>query len=384
MIKLLQKLFIKTTDDKKTVRRKTGIICSGFGILLNIILFIIKYIAGALTLSITITADAFNNLSDAGSSLIALMGFKFADIKPDKRHPFGHGRIEYLSGLGISVAIIILSLKLGYSSIKKIIFPEPLETSITAFIILGICILVKIYMYIYNHNIDKELNSASIRASAIDSLSDAFATAIVMISMIVSIFTKVNIDGYTGVLVALLIMYAGINSAKDTIAPLLGTTPDKEFVDNICDIVMKYEKVKGIHDLVVHDYGPNRQIISLHAEIDGNENIYEIHDMIDKIENDLYNELGCMATIHMDPVDLSDTNLIEMKYDVANLLKKIDEKITIHDFRIVSQNNHNKLIFDIVVPFEIKLSDDEIKKEAQKLIREKYKNYYAVIHIDKN
>ena len=384
MIKLLQKIFIKNTDDKKTVRRKTGIICSGFGIFLNIVLFIIKYIAGVLTSSITITADAFNSLSDAGSSLIALMGFKFADIKPDKRHPFGHGRIEYLSGLGISVAIIILAIKLGYSSVKKIIFPEAIETSITAFIILGICILVKIYMYIYNHNIDKELNSASIRASAIDSLSDAFATCIVMISMIVSIFTKINIDGYTGVLVALLIMYAGINSAKDTLAPLLGTNPNKEFVDSICDIVMKYDKIKGIHDLVVHDYGPNRQIISLHAEIDGNNNIYEVHNMIDKIERDLYNELGCVATIHMDPVDFSDEQLMEMKYNVAKILKQIDEKITIHDFRVVSQNKYDKLIFDIVVPFDLKLSDDEIKEKAQKLVSEKYKNCSLVIHIDKN
>lgn len=384
MLTLLQKLFIKDNGDANVKRRKIGMLCSGYGIFLNILLFIGKYFAGVISSSIAITADAFNNLSDAGSSLISLIGFKFAGMKPDPKHPFGHGRIEYLSGLGISVAILVVAFELFRSSLDKILHPESVDTSYLAMGILVVSIIVKFYMFFYNKRIGTKIDSAGMKATAMDSISDTIATFVVLISMIVTKLTGVNIDGYTGILVALFIFYAGFTSAKDTLAPLLGTTPDKEFVDQINDIVMGYDKVHGIHDLVVHDYGPGRQFISLHAEVDGRDDIYEIHDEIDRIERDLYEKLGCEATIHMDPIQLGDERVTQLRSETAILMKNIHKDVTIHDFRVVPGTTHTTLIFDIVIPFEVKMTDDEIRETVQKLVSEKRDNYFTVIQIDRN
>ncbi|MBQ0098886.1 MAG: cation transporter [Oscillospiraceae bacterium] len=384
MLTLLQKLFIKDNGDANVKRRKIGMLCSGYGIFLNILLFIGKYFAGVISSSIAITADAFNNLSDAGSSLISLIGFKFAGMKPDPKHPFGHGRIEYLSGLGISVAILVVAFELFRSSLDKILHPESVDTSYLAMGILVVSIIVKFYMFFYNRRIGTKIDSAGMKATAMDSISDTIATFVVLISMIITKFTGVNIDGYTGILVALFIFYAGFTSAKDTLAPLLGTTPDKEFVDQINDIVMGYDKVHGIHDLVVHDYGPGRQFISLHAEVDGRDDIYEIHDEIDRIERDLYEKLGCEATIHMDPIQLGDERVTQLRSETAILMKNIHIDVTIHDFRVVPGTTHTNLIFDIVIPFEVKMTDDEIREKVQKLVSEKRDNYFTVIQIDRN
>lgn len=384
MISLLRKLFIKNTDDEGKSRRALGVLCSGVGIFLNILLFAFKYFAGVISSSIAITADAFNNLSDAGSSFISLIGFKFAGMKPDTKHPFGHGRIEYLSGLGISVAIIVVAFELFTTSIDKIFNPQAVDTSLLAMIILIASICVKLYMFFYNNSIGKKINSAGMKATAMDCITDSVATFVVLLSMIFTKFTGINIDGYCGILVSLFIMYAGINSAKETLAPLLGTKPDEELVNTVHSLVMSYDIVQGIHDMVVHDYGPGRQIISLHAEVDGSLDIYEIHDAIDTIEKDLYDKLSIETTIHMDPIDIHNESTRQTKDEVIRLITQLHKDATIHDFRMVPGSTHTNLIFDVVVPFEIKMSDKEIKEKIQQLVSDRWENYFVVLTIDRS
>lgn len=384
MISLLKKLFIKNTSDEAKNRRALGVLCSSVGILLNILLFGIKYFAGVISNSIAITADAFNNLSDAGSSFISLIGFKFAGMKPDTKHPFGHGRIEYLSGLGISIAIIVVAFELFTTSLDKILNPQDMDSSLLAMSILVISICVKLYMFFYNRSIGKKINSAGMKATAMDCISDSVATLVVLLSMIFTRFTGINIDGYCGILVSLFIFYAGINSAKETLAPLLGTKPDEELVEKVYSLVMSYDKVHGIHDMVVHDYGPGRQLISLHAEVDGTEDIYEIHDVIDTIEKDLFEKLSVETTIHMDPIDIHNESTRETRDEISKLITKLHREATIHDFRMVPGTTHTNLIFDIVVPFELKMSDDEIKEKVQRIVKERWDNYFVVLTIDRS
>lgn len=384
MISLLKKLFIKKGKSDTEERRALGVLCSCVGIFLNILLFAFKYLAGVISSSIAITADAFNNLSDAGSSFISLIGFKFAGMKPDTKHPFGHGRIEYLSGLGISIAIIVVAVELFTTSVEKIITPQEVESSILAMVILLASICVKLYMFFYNRSIGKKINSAGMKATAMDCITDSVATAVVLLSMLFSRFTGINIDGYCGILVSLFILYAGITSAKETLAPLLGTKPDEELVNKVYSIVMSYDKIHGIHDMVVHDYGPGRQLISLHAEVDGTEDIYEIHDVIDTIEKDLYDKLSVETTIHMDPIDIHNEETKQTREELAELITQLHKDATIHDFRMVPGKTHTNLIFDVVVPFEIKLSNDEIKDTVQKIVSTRWQNYFTVITIDRS
>lgn len=384
MIKLLKKIFIKGDKDEASQRRALGVLCSGYGIFLNILLFALKFFAGAISKSIAITADAFNNLSDAGSSLISLIGFKFAGMKPDPEHPFGHGRIEYLSGLGISVAIIFVAFELFTSSIRKIFNPQEVDTSLIAIIILIVSICVKVYMFCYNRAIGKQINSAGMKATAMDSLTDSVATFVVLLSMLFTRFTSINIDGYCGVLVSLFIFYAGFTSAKDTIEPLLGAKPDEELVEKIERMVLSYDIVLGIHDMIVHDYGPGRQIVSLHAEVDGTQDIYVIHDVIDNIEKDIYNKLNIEVTIHMDPIDIHNEQTNQTRVEVAALIKELHKNATIHDFRMVPGNTHTNLIFDVVVPYEISMTDEQIKEKVQQLVSKQWENYFVVLTIDKS
>lgn len=384
MISLLKKLFIKDSYDDSRKRRALGVLCSSVGIFLNIVLFAIKYLAGVISNSIAITADAFNNLSDAGSSFISLIGFKFAGMKPDPEHPFGHGRIEYLSGLGISIAIIVVAFELFTTSLDKIFNPQNIDTSYLAMGILIVSICVKLYMFFYNHKIGKDINSAGMKATAMDCVTDSVATAVVLLSMIFTMITEINIDGYCGILVSLFIFYAGFNSAKETLSPLLGAKPDKELVDKVHSIVLSYDKVHGIHDMVVHDYGPGRQLISLHAEIDGSEDIYEIHDVIDTIEKDLYEQLSVETTIHMDPIDIHNESTKKTREQVAQLITQLDKQATIHDFRMVPGPTHTNLIFDVVVPHNIKLDDKQIKEKVQQIISDNYENHFVVLTIDRS
>lgn len=384
MISLLAKLFIKdytnVTDSK--VREAYGVLCGGMGIALNILLFLGKFLAGTLSGSIAITADAFNNLSDAGSSFITLIGFKLGSQKPDPEHPFGHGRMEYLSGLAVAVLIIVMAVELFKSSFDKILHPEVLECSAVIVLILIASIAVKIYMAIYNHSVGRKIQSAAMGATAKDSMSDTVATTVVLIATLVGAIWGVPIDGYCGVLVSILIFMAGFGAIKDTVGPLLGTAPEKEFVDKIEEIVMSHDIVKGMHDLVVHDYGPGRVMISLHAEVPHTEDILVIHDEIDNIEEELGDKLNCEAVIHMDPIIVDDEKVNEVKEYVCKIVHQVGEELNFHDFRMVSGNSHTNLIFDVVIPFKYKMSDEVIKKAIQEAIWVNYPRYNAVIHID--
>ena len=384
MISLLAKLFIKdytnVTDSK--VREAYGVLCGGMGIALNILLFLGKFLAGTLSGSIAITADAFNNLSDAGSSFITLIGFKLGSQKPDPEHPFGHGRMEYLSGLAVAVLIIVMAVELFKSSFDKILHPEVLECSAVIVLILIASIAVKIYMAIYNHSVGRKIQSAAMGATAKDSMSDTVATTVVLIATLVGAIWGVPIDGYCGVLVSILIFMAGFGAIKDTVGPLLGTAPEKEFVDKIEEIVMSHDIVKGMHDLVVHDYGPGRVMISLHAEVPHTEDILVIHDEIDNIEEELGDKLNCEAVIHMDPIIVDDEKVNEVKEYVCKIVHQVGEELNFHDFRMVSGNSHTNLIFDVVVPFKYKMSDEVIKKAIKEAIWVNYPRYNAVIHID--
>ena len=384
MIKLLTKIFIKDSENvtNAAVRRAYGTLCGVYGIFLNLLLFAGKYFAGVISGSVAITADAFNNLSDAGSSIITLLGFAIAGKKPDPDHPFGHGRAEYLAGLVLSAIIILMGFELAKTSFDKILHPEPLTAGVLPAVILLCSILVKFYMCLYNRSVGKKISSAAMQATAADSLSDSIATAVVLLSMGVSYFFKVNIDGYAGLLVALFILYAGYNAAKDTISPLLGQAPGREFVKNIEEIVNAHPEVVGIHDLVVHDYGPGRIMVSLHAEVRGDGDIFALHDAIDSAETELKNKLGCIATIHMDPIEADNTEVSQMRAAVAEKLKELDDVISIHDFRMVPGPTHTNLIFDAVVPADYKKSDEELAASIRQQIHQTWPDRYAVVSID--
>lgn len=384
MVTILAKFFIKDTEEKDAMRQAYGMLCGAVGIFLNILLFMGKFVAGTISNSISITADAINNLSDAGSSLVTLIGFKLAGQKPDKDHPFGHGRMEYISGLVVAAVIIIMAYELIRDSIDKIMHPEETEFSILIAAILLVSILVKLYMAFYNRSIGRKIDSAAMRATAADSLSDTAATTAVLLAAVVSHFTGLKIDGYCGVLVGLLILYAGYSAAKDTLDPLLGKKAEREFVEKIEKIVMAHEQVCGIHDLIVHDYGPGRQMISLHAEVPAESDMLEIHDAIDIIETELRVKLGCDATIHMDPVVTTDEHLRELKTSVTSLLTEIDTELTLHDFRMVTGPTHTNLIFDVLVPYKFRLKDEELIAEIQKRVTEQIGNtYFIAIKIDR-
>lgn len=382
MITCLAKFWIRESDSEEKKRRVYGTLGAVVGIFLNICLFAGKYLAGFLSGSIAIMADAFNNLSDAGSSFISLIGFVFSEKKPDLDHPFGHGRIEYLAGLGVSFLILLMGVELAKNSVQKILHPVSVQISTLSIAVLSASILVKLYMAYYNHAIGKKIRSATMAATATDSLSDAAATTVVLLAMLFLAVTGINIDGYCGILVAVFILAAGIGAAKETVSPLLGQAPDPEFVKEIKELVMQHEEVLGIHDMAVHDYGPGRVMVSLHAEVSGDGNIYELHDLIDRIERELKEKLHCETVIHMDPIDVGNVKTVEMKEEMVKLVKAIDERLTIHDFRMVTGTTHHNMIFDVVIPADFKLSQEELKDIIQKKVWEKWPDYYVVIDVD--
>ena len=386
LISLLARLFIKPDParEESETRRAYGVLCGIVGICLNVLLFAGKFLAGTLSGSIAITADAFNNLSDAGSSFVTLVGFQLAGQKPDSEHPFGHGRMEYVSGLAVSVLILLMGLELGKTSIEKILHPEPVDSSPLIFAILCASILVKLYMFLYNRRLGKKLGSPAMEATAMDSLSDSVATAAVLIATLVGRFTGLKIDGWCGVLVAAFILWSGINAVRDTLDPLLGTPPTHEFVQRIRDLVMAHTTILGIHDLIVHDYGPGRVMISLHAEVPANEDVLALHDEIDNVEKELREKLGCEAVIHMDPVVTDDGVTEETRHRVQTLVHCIDDAIDIHDFRMVSGPTHTNLIFDAVVPFGFRLTDQEVEEKIRKAVRALDGNYYAVVNVERS
>ena len=385
MISLLARLFLKPEGrDETALRKGYGILCGAVGIGLNILLFAGKFFAGTIAGSIAITADAFNNLSDAGSSFVTLLGFQLAGQKPDSDHPFGHGRIEYLSGLGVSLLILLMGFELAKSSLEKILHPQPVEFDLLVLAILAVSIAVKLYMFFYNHRLGKKLNSSAMLATATDSLSDTVATTAVLVATLVGHFSGLMIDGWAGILVALFILWSGFNAARDTINPLLGTPPTHEFVEEIRDLVMAHPAIIGIHDLIVHDYGPGRVMISLHAEVSAAGNVLDIHDEIDNVEKELQEKLGCHAVIHMDPIVIDDGVTADTRKRVQALVHCIDDQISIHDFRMVVGPTHTNVIFDAVVPFGFHLADDEVAKKIQDAVRALDGNYYAVVTVERS
>ena len=383
MIKLLAKIFIKDKDTD-AARSAYGKLCSTVGILLNILLFTIKLLAGLSIGSISIMSDAFNNITDAGSSLITLVGFKLSEQKADKDHPFGHGRFEYISGFIVSLLIVLVGFELGKSSVEKIIHPEEVQFSIIAVAILAISICIKAYMAFYNFRIGKKISSSAMQATANDSLFDCIATSVVLVCLVISKLFSVNIDAYCGLALSAFILFSGIRSAKETMDPLLGNPPSKEFIDKISEIVYSFEGVAGIHDLIVHDYGVGRVMISLHAEVSADANIIETHDMIDNIEKMLSEKLSCDAVIHMDPIVTNNESIIIMKEKVAALVKCIDSRITIHDFRMVEGPTHVNVIFDAVIPHDINKSEKEIVCDIQTIVKTLDDNCFAVVCIDRS
>lgn len=386
MITFLARLFIKDYNNTASpkVRQAYGMLCGAVGIGLNILLFIGKFLAGILSGSIAITADAVNNLSDAGSSFITLIGFKMAGQKPDSEHPFGHGRIEYLSGLFVAVAVLIMAFELVKTSIEKILHPEAVECSPLILAILAASILVKLYMAYYNKRLGKKLDSAAMSATAADSFSDMVSTSFVLIVTLSSLFTDFNLDGWCGILVGIFIFYAGINAMKETINPLLGQPPAKELVQQIKDIVNAHPSVLGIHDLLVHDYGPGHLIISLHVEVSAKGDVLKIHDEIDNIERELKQRLNCTATIHMDPVVTDDDFANQMKEKVWEIIRQLDSGLKMHDFRMVTGPSHTNLIFDVVVPYNCPLSSKQVERTLSDKIQSLPGNFYAVICIDRD
>ena len=385
MVTLLAKIFIRDHENVTDcgVRQAYGVLCGIVGNCYNLILFTIKALAGLFSHSIAITADAFNNLSDAASSIITLVGFRMAGQKPDSDHPFGHGRIEYISGLLVSILIVLMGFELVKSSVSKIFHPEAPDYSPVIIGILIFSILVKCYMALYNRRIGTRISSVAMKATAIDSLSDVVATTVVLIGTIVSATSGIIIDGYCGVLVGMFILYSGFVAAKDTISPLLGQPPEPEFVKQINDIVLSYDAVTGIHDLIVHNYGPGRTLISLHAEVPADGNILTLHDTIDTIEHELRSKLNCNAVIHMDPVSTNDPKTLSLKAEVNTYLDQIDPKLSMHDFRIVQGPTHTNLIFDIVVPYDYPVSDQEVVDSVTKRIQTNHPDFYTVIDVDK-
>lgn len=384
MIEFLARVFIRHRDglSPSALRQAYGQLCGAVGIGLNLLLFVGKLFAGTISGSIAITADAFNNLSDAGSSLVTLLGFRLAGRKPDPEHPFGHGRMEYISGLAVAGLILLMGVELGKSSLKKILSPEEIVSSPLVLAILAVSVAVKLYMFYYNRSIGKKIKSAAMSATATDSLSDAVSTTAVLIATLVGQLTGLNIDGWVGLLVALFILFSAYKAAKETLSPLLGQTPDPEFVDRIEQIVLSYPEVLNIHDLIVHDYGPGRMMISLHAEVSADGDLLQLHDVIDNAEHRLKKELGCMAVIHMDPIITNDAHTDALRMAVAEKVKAIDPRLTIHDFRIVPGPTHTNLIFDVVVPYDVKLTADEVRRRIGALVKELDENYFAVVQVD--
>ena len=365
------------------VRERYGVLSGGVGIFLNLLLSLGKFFAGVITGSIAVTADAFNNLSDAGSSVVTLVGFKLAGQKADDGHPFGHGRIEYLAGLLVSLLILMVGVELGKTSIEKILQPEEVAFSLLSVGILICSILVKLWMSLFNRKLGRRIHSAAMQATATDSLSDVVATSAVLAGTLIGHFAHVSIDGWIGVVVAVFILRAGWGAAKDTLNPLLGTAPDPELVKAIQQLVLSHEQVVGMHDLVIHDYGPGRRMCSFHAEVPEGNDIMEAHDAIDHIEREIQEKFGIETTAHMDPIATGDSEVTRLRDQMRDLVREIDPDMSIHDFRLTRGPRHTNLIFDVVVPHRCRLNDEEIRKRVTQAAGQVVPDCYVVLQLDR-
>ena len=384
MFNLLLKVFIKNPKDTKDpkVRSMYGLLCSYISIFLNFILFIIKLIIGLILKSVSITADAFNNLSDSASSIINLIAFKFSLKPPDKEHPLGHGRYEYISSLIISFLIIFVGISFIKSSFEKILSKETTSFNWVLFFILIISIFIKIWIGFLNLKISKKINSQSLKATSVDALYDALITTVLSISILLSNFTNLSLDGYAGIIISSFIIYSGIKLIKETLNPLLGEAPSEDFVQNLKSNILKHENILGLHDLIVHNYGPNRTLASIHAEVPSNLSLIDVHILIDKIEKQIEQDMGIHLVIHMDPIDIHNQESLEIFKNIKTLIKKnIYEVNNIVDFRILNTNGKNTIFFEIKLKNEFydKVDFDNILKSSTDLINKNYPDFYCKI-----
>jgi len=386
LINLLIKKFVRNYEDIKNpiVRESYGKFSSILGIICNVLLCTSKILVGLIFNSVSITADGINNLSDAGSSVITLIGFKLASKPADKDHPFGHARIEYIAGLIVSFIILLLGVELIKTSFAKIISPEPLDFSIIMVVVLILSILVKLFMYFANINLSKRITSATIKATAKDSLNDVIATSAVLASVIISKLTNLQLDGYIGMLVAVFIIFSGIEILKEILNPLLGEPPSKDLVNTVVKKIMSYDGVINIHDLVIHNYGANKYFATVHVEVSYKEDILESHDMIDNIERDFLSDMGINLVVHLDPVVTDDEETNNIKKEVLAIIKNLGDDYSMHDFRIVKGSTHTNIIFDVVAPTECKIQSKELIYNISKEIKKLNETYYPIIVIDYN
>ena len=385
MTNFLIKHFIPNASDVKSpaVRQRYGVVSGVVGILCNALLCTEKIAAGLLTGAVSIVADGINNLSDGGSCVVSLLGFKMAGKPADDKHPFGHGRIEYVAGLIVSFIIVLMGVELAKTSLDKIFHPEEISFSWITPAVLGISILVKLWMCFFNRKMGDKIDSAVLRATAMDSLSDVAATSAVLAGFVIGYWARVNLDGYLGVLVALFILYTGVSTAKGTLDLLLGEAPDPEFVKQIQQEVLSYPEIIGVHDLIVHNYGPGHSVVSLHAEVPCDVDILKIHDTIDNAERDLKKKFDCEVVIHMDPIITDDKETNEIHQKLSSIVRLLDSRVTIHDFRMVKGPTHTNLIFDIVVPHQFRLTDDQVVESLRQAVKALDARYEIVVNVDK-
>lgn len=384
MTKLLLRLFVKNyrnTDDPK-VRGAYGRLAGLVGLVCNLLLFAGKLVAGTLAGSVSVTADAVNNLSDASSSLVTLFGFKLAERPADEEHPYGHARMEYLSGLLVAVLILVIGVELAKSSVEKILHPEAVEFSVLTLCVLIASILVKLWMCLFCKKLGKAIDSTALEATAADSRNDVITTSAVLLGLLAGHFFRWRIDGWVGALVAVFILLSGWSIAKETISPLLGKQADRELVRRISDLVLGHPKILGIHDLMVHDYGPGQCFATVHVEMDMHENPLVCHDILDDIERDALRELHVHLVIHYDPVVTDDVELNHMRALVEKKLKQLDPRLSMHDFRMVRGPQHTNLIFDLAVPFDLSGKTAELKRRIDECVQFEDHKYYTVITFD--
>ena len=386
MTNLLLILFVKnhTQTEKQTVRTSYGKLAGFVGIICNMILFTSKIIIGTISGSVSITADAFNNLSDASSSIINLLGFKLSEKPADAEHPYGHGRYEYLSALSVAILIILIGFELLKTSFNKIINPVSVKFSWLLSTVLILSVLIKLWMMIFNKKLGRAINSNALIATSQDSRNDVITTLAVLIAAIISEFTNLNLDGWIGLGVAVFILISGIGLIKNTIDPMLGRAPDKEFVNKIRDRIMSYEGVLGVHDLIIHDYGPCRQFASVHVEMAAEDDVLASHDVIDNIEFDFLNDMGLNMIVHYDPIITKNELISSMRYKIQEIVKTINPSLSIHDLRVVAGVTHTNIVFDCLADFDIDMTDYELKCLISQAVKNKHPDYNCVITVDRN
>lgn len=385
--KLLIKIFVKDSENihDSSVRDRYGYFAGIVGIVFNLLLFFIKFFVGIITGSIAVTADAFNNLSDTISSIITILGFRLSNLPPDKEHPFGHGRSEYIASLIMSFIILLVGLDFAKSSITRILDPSPVHFDIIAFILLLITIGIKVWLSLFNRFVGKKIESKALEISAFDSLGDVFASSIVLISFVVSKFTSLPLDGYVGLLVSLFILYAGYSLLKETISPLLGESPDPTLVDNIKKELLSYEYVTGVHDLIIHNYGVGKFMASIHAEIPANIDIMTIHDVIDTAEREISEKLKIVLVIHMDPISIEEDEVNCAKKEIEKIISTNPIIKSIHDFRIIGKGEKKSLVFDVVITPDAnkKISDAEVIEFVSSKVKELHEHFTCIITVDR-